>query len=102
MLVVILTQRPLKAVMRNSGEDVAACIRKGFSEMLEGMVSGARNMIGIGVATAAAGIIVGTISLTGIGFVMSELVELVSGGHVLAMLMLTAVLSLILGKGVSI
>ena len=99
MLVVILTQRPLKAVMRNSGEDVAACIRKGFSEMLEGMVSGARNMIGIGVATAAAGIIVGTISLTGIGFVMSELVELVSGGHVLAMLMLTAVLSLILGMG---
>jgi len=99
MLVVILTQRPLKAIMRNSGEDVAACIRKGFSEMLEGMVSGARNMIGIGVATAAAGIIVGTISLTGIGFVMSELVELVSGGHVLAMLMLTAVLSLILGMG---
>ena len=29
------------------------------------MIAGARNMIGIGVATGAAGIIVGTVSLTG-------------------------------------
>ncbi|MCH8168790.1 MAG: TRAP transporter permease, partial [Proteobacteria bacterium] len=99
MLVVILTQRPLKAVMRNSGEDVAACIRKGFSEMLEGMVSGARNMIGIGVATGAAGIIIGTVSLTGAHMIIGELVEFLSGGSLMIMLLLVAVMSLLLGMG---
>ncbi len=99
MLFVLLTQRPLKAIMRKTGEDIAGCLKDGFSDTLEGLISGARNMIGIGVATAAAGIIVGTISLTGIGFVMSEFVEFISGGHVLIMLLLTAVLSLILGMG---
>ena len=99
MLFVLFTQRPLKAIMRKTGEDLAGCLKQGFMDTMEGLISGARNMIGIGVATAAAGIIVGTISLTGIGFVMSEFVEFVSGGHVLIMLLLTAVLSLILGMG---
>lgn len=99
MLVVLITQRPLKAVLRKTGESLSGCFKDGITDTLEGMISGARNMIGIGVATAAAGIIVGTISLTGIGFVMSEFVEFVSGGHVLIMLILTAVLSLILGMG---
>jgi hypothetical protein len=56
-------------------------------------------MIGIGVATAAAGIIVGTVSLTGIGLVMTEVVELLSGGNLMLMLVLVAVISLILGMG---
>jgi TRAP transporter 4TM/12TM fusion protein len=99
MLFVLLTQRPLKAIIRKSGEDVAGCLKQGFSDVLEGLISGSRNMIGIGVATAAAGIIIGTISLTGIGFVLSEFVEFLSGGNVLIMLLLTAVLSLILGMG---
>jgi TRAP transporter 4TM/12TM fusion protein len=99
MIFVLLTQRPLKAILRKTGESVAGCFKDGFVDSLEGLISGARNMIGIGVATAAAGIIVGTISLTGIGFVMSEFVEFISGGHVLIMLILTAILSLILGMG---
>ena len=99
MLFVLLTQRPLKAIIRKTGEDVAGCLKDGATDTLEGLISGARNMIGIGVATAAAGIIVGTISLTGIGFVMSEFVEFISGGHILIMLILTAILSLILGMG---
>ncbi|MCH8001209.1 MAG: TRAP transporter permease [Proteobacteria bacterium] len=99
MLFVLLTQRPLKAIIRKTGESVAGCLKQGCMDTLEGLISGARNMIGIGVATAAAGIIVGTISLTGIGFVMSEFVEFISGGHILIMLILTAILSLILGMG---
>ena len=99
MLFVLLTQRPLKAILRKTGESIAGCIKDGIVDSLEGLISGARNMIGIGVATAAAGIIVGTISLTGIGFVMSEFVEFISGGNVLIMLFLTAILSLILGMG---
>ncbi|MCB1755400.1 MAG: TRAP transporter permease, partial [Gammaproteobacteria bacterium] len=57
------------------------------------------NMIGIGVATGAAGIIVGTVSLTGAHQVVGEFVEFLSGGSLIAMLLLVAVMSLILGMG---
>jgi len=99
LLVVLLTQRPLKALFKNSGEDLSKCLKQGFMDMLDGMIAGARNMIGIGVATAAAGIVVGTVTLTGVGGVMAEFVEFISGGQVLLMLIFTAILSLILGMG---
>ncbi len=99
MLFVLLTQRPLKAFLRKSGEDLGQCLRQGLDDTLNGLIAGARNMIGIGVATASAGIVVGTITLTGVGLVMAEFVEFISGGYVLLMLLFTAVLSLILGMG---
>ncbi len=99
MLVMLLTQKALKDLFHNTGESVATGLRHGLDDLLEGMISGARNMIGIGVATAAAGLVVGTITLTGVGLVMAEFVEFISGGYVLLMLIFTAVLSLILGMG---
>ncbi len=99
MLVVLLTQHPLKAMLRKGGDELSPLWRKGVTEMLDGLVSGSRNMIGIGVATAAAGIVVGTVTLTGVGLVMTELVELISGGNLLLMLIFTAIMSLILGMG---
>ena len=56
-------------------------------------------MIGIGVATAAAGIVVGTVTLTGIGLVMTEFVEFISGGNLMLILLFTAAISLLLGMG---
>ena len=97
MLVILLTQRPLFAFFRN--QDLAGTIRQGFNELIDGMIAGSRNMIGIGIATATAGIIVGTVSQTGVGLVMAELVEFLSQGNVMLMLIFTAVLSLILGMG---
>ena len=56
-------------------------------------------MIAIGVATGAAGVIVGTISLTGAHQVVGEFVEFLSGGNLMLMLVLVAIMSLILGMG---
>ena len=56
-------------------------------------------MTSVGIATATAGIIVGTVSLTGIGLVMTEIVEAVSGGNLMLMLIMTAIICLILGMG---
>ena len=98
MIFVMLTQRPIMAALRGRGAYVTA-LNLGFTDLVKGLEAGARNMIGIGVATAAAGIIVGTVSLTGIGLVMTEVVELLSGGNLMLMLVLVAVVSLILGMG---
>ena len=98
MIVVSLTQHPLKAWMRGTG-DYGGAFRRGAREWFDGMVSGSRNMIAIGVATGAAGVIVGTISLTGAHQVVGEFVEFLSGGNLMLMLILVAIMSLILGMG---
>lgn len=98
MIFVMLTQKPIISWFRGRDE-LGQAARQGVVDLIEGLATGARNMIGIGVATAAAGIIVGTVSLTGIGLVMTEIVELLSGGNLMLMLFLVAVISLILGMG---
>lgn len=98
MMGVVVTQRPLMAVARGERR-LGGFIGQGWRELMAGLDGGARNMIAIGIATAVAGIIVGTVSLTGIGQVMTELVDLLSGGNLLLMLVLVAALSLVLGMG---
>ncbi|MDU8913082.1 TRAP transporter permease [Aestuariicoccus sp. MJ-SS9] len=98
MIFILVTQRPILAVMRNAG-DIGVAFRQGFIDLLEGLVAGARNMIGIGIATATAGIIVGAVSQTGVGSALADVVEVLSGGNIMAILVLTAILSLILGMG---
>ncbi|MGI9437518.1 MAG: TRAP transporter permease, partial [Geminicoccaceae bacterium] len=98
MIFILVTQRPLFAFCRKIG-DVGTEARAGFADLLDGLVAGARNMIGIGIATATAGIIVGAVSQTGVGSALAEVVEVLSGGNILAILFLTAILSLILGMG---
>ncbi|WP_415919572.1 TRAP transporter permease [Tateyamaria sp. SN6-1] len=98
MLFILLTQNPLKAYFRGQG-DVIGQIKAGLSDIAEGMIAGARNMIGLAAAMGVAGIIVGAVTLTGIGQVMAEFVEFLSGGNLLAMLFFVAVISIILGMG---
>ena len=98
MIFIVITQRPLKAFFHKRGH-LSTEFKASAEELMEGLVAGSRNMIGIGVATATAGIVVGTVTLTGIGLVMTEFVEFISGGNVLLMLIFTAVISLILGMG---
>jgi TRAP transporter 4TM/12TM fusion protein len=98
LMFILVTQRPLFAFFRKQG-NLGAAVRVGLKDLFDGLVTGARNMIGIGIATAAAGIIVGTVTLTGIGLVMAELVEVVSGGNLIIMLVMVALISLVLGMG---
>ncbi len=98
LIFILVTQRPIFAFFRGSGQ-FAAATRQGLADLLNGLVTGARNMIAIGIATATAGIIVGTVTLTGVGLVMTELVEIVSGGNLMLMLIMVAVICLILGMG---
>ncbi len=98
MVFILLTQRPLFAYFRGEG-NCSAEFKRGAGELLDGLIFGARNMIGIGIATATAGIIVGAVSQTGVGSVLADLVEVLSFGNLLLMLILTAVLSLVLGMG---
>ena len=98
MVFILVTQRPLMAMFRGQSR-FATDVKDGLLDLIDGLVTGARNMIGIGIATATAGIIVGVVSQTGVGAALADVVEVLSGGNILAILALTAVLSLILGMG---
>jgi TRAP-type uncharacterized transport system fused permease subunit len=56
-------------------------------------------MVPIALATAVAGIVVGSITLTGLGQVLLDVVDTLANGNILIVLLLTAVISLILGMG---
>ncbi|HUG77076.1 MAG TPA: TRAP transporter permease [Burkholderiales bacterium] len=99
LIALMATQRPLTALFRKKkriGKEAA----RGLSDVVFGLNDGARNMISIAIATGTAGIIVGGITLTGLGFRMTDFVEVVSQGNVVLMLLFTAFVCLVLGLGV--
>ncbi|MEM8663127.1 MAG: TRAP transporter fused permease subunit, partial [Pseudomonadota bacterium] len=98
MIFIALTQHPIKSMLRG-GKAFAHSFYVGWDEFRRGMIAGSRNMIPIAVATGAAGIIVGTISLTGAHQVVSAFIEALAGGSLILMLILVAIMSLILGMG---
>jgi TRAP transporter 4TM/12TM fusion protein len=98
LVVILLTQKPLLALFRRQ-HGIRARLVAGWGDLIDALESGARNMIGIAIATAAAGIVVGTVSITGFGLVMTDLVETISAGNMIGMLFLVAIICLILGMG---
>ncbi|MBP6163402.1 MAG: TRAP transporter permease [Aliarcobacter sp.] len=98
LMVLMVIQHPFRAFLAK--EKLTKDIwLSGFVDILAGMISGAKNMVPIAVATALAGIIVGSITLTGLGQVLLEVVETLANGNIFAILILAAVISLILGMG---
>lgn len=68
--------------------------------VLEGLEAGARAALGVLVACACAGIIVGVVTLTGLGLKLASVLVDLAGGLLLPTLMLTMVASLLLGMGI--
>ncbi|PJG83114.1 TRAP transporter permease [Caviibacterium pharyngocola] len=98
LAVILITQRPLLSYFRKESVTKQQ-FTEGVHALIDGLETGARNMIGIGIATATAGIIVGVVSLTGFGVQLSGIIEVLSMGNIVLMLILVAIFSLILGMG---
>ncbi len=94
----LLTQKPLMAMARGRGGQSGLWM-EGARDLVDGLIAGARNMTGVAVAMAAAGIIVGVVSATGLGLLMTEIIQTLSGGSFFLMMLLTAGMCVILGMG---
>src|SRR5690606_2282083 len=104
LVIVVLLLEPVVRVLvlrarGGSPASVADELKIALTKLLRGMEFGARNMVGISVATAAAGIVVGMITLTGLGLRLAEIIDTIAGGRLFPMLLLAALTSLILGLG---
>ena len=69
-------------------------------EIVNGLESGARNVLGVVIACAAAGIIIGVVTKTGVGLKLASGLLALSGGMLLPTMFFTMITSLILGMGV--
>ncbi len=70
-----------------------------WKDINRALQSGAKGAVQVAAACAAAGVVVGVASLTGIGLRMSELIITLSGGNLFGALFLTGLGSIILGMG---
>ncbi|SNT76877.1 TRAP transporter permease [Paracoccus seriniphilus] len=98
IFVLLLTQKPLLALAHRRPVG-AALWQSGAEDLVSGLIVGARNMTGVAVAMAAAGIIVGVVSATGLGLLMTEIIQTLSGGSFFLMMLLTAGMCVVLGMG---
>ena len=74
--------------------------RMSFAEIVKGLETGARNVLGVLVACAAAGIIIGVVTKTGVGLKLASALLDLSGGLVLSSMFLTMITAILLGMGV--
>lgn len=83
---------------------VASFLRKSTRmkpiEIIRGLENGARNVLGVVIACAAAGIIIGVVTKTGVGLKLASGLLSLSGGNLLLTMFFTMITSLILGMGV--
>ncbi len=74
--------------------------RIGAREIIGGLESGARGAIGVLVATACAGIIIGVVTKTGLGLKLGEVLVDLANGNLILTLVFTMLTSIILGMGI--
>jgi len=99
LMLLMIVQHPFIRLFIKKEKISLKDISKGFSDIFFGMINGAKSMVPIALATAVAGIVVGSITMTGIGQVLIEVIEHISGNNILIILLLTAFTSLVLGMG---
>ncbi|MDC0529408.1 TRAP transporter permease [Candidatus Pelagibacter ubique] len=84
-------------VIKNKKFKVA--LKTWFNQTIVGFEKGALNMVGVGIAIATAGIIVGAVGSTGLSTNLIIVIESIAKDNVIILLFLTIILCLLLGMG---
>ncbi len=83
---------------------ICACARSStritFKQILQGLIDGSKGVLGVLIACATAGIIIGVVTKTGVGLKVATALLDLAGGKLLPAMFFTMITSLILGMGV--
>ena len=79
--------------------DFKVSLKIWFNETIIGFEKGALNMVGVGIAIATAGIIVGAVGSTGLSTNLIIVIETIAKDNIVILLFLTIILCLLLGMG---
>ena len=87
----------INRLFKKSGFKVG--LKTWFNETVVGFEKGALNMVGVGIAIATAGIIVGAVGSTGLSTNLIIVIETIAKDNIVILLFLTIILCLLLGMG---
>ena len=83
---------------------ICSCLRKStrisFGDVVKGLIEGSKGVLGVLIACATAGVIIGVVTKTGVGLKLATALLDLAGGHLLPAMFFTMITSLILGMGV--
>jgi len=71
----------------------------GWRNVFDALVDGARNTLSVAMACACAGIVIGCVTITGLGITFTEVVIVLAQSSLIAALVLTAIAGIVLGMG---
>lgn len=96
---------PMKAALAGIVISIATAMlrantRMTFMDIVDGLIKGARGALGVLIACASAGIIIGVVTKTGVGLKLASALVTISDGNFMILLFCTMITSLILGMGV--
>ena len=96
---------PMRAALYAIGLTiVCACMRKNtritFAQFINGLVEGSQSVLGVLIACASAGIIIGIVTKTGVGLKLATALLDLAQGKMIPAMFFTMITSLILGMGV--
>jgi TRAP transporter 4TM/12TM fusion protein len=89
----LIATLPVALMRRSTREGIA------WRTVLEALEGGARDALSVAMACACAGIVIGVISLTGLGITFTQIVIALSQNSLILALVLTAVAGIVLGMG---
>ena len=99
-IVTLLTVNLIKKLIGGSKDkDFINSLKEWYNQTITGFQKGAFNMVGVGVAIATAGVIVGAVGSTGLSTNLIIVVESLAKDNVVILILLTIVLCLLLGMG---
>ncbi len=80
---------------------ISRATRMSAMDLFAALESGVRNTVPVTVACACAGIIIGSVFVSGLGLKFTQSIIAASGGYLLVLLLLTAIASIVLGMGIT-
>jgi len=97
LLAVIIFYQEIRKSFQQ-GQSIKRALINSILLIGSGLQGGAKNMMAVGMACAAAGIIVGIVGM-GLGGMITQIVETLAAGNIFLLLLITAIASLLLGMG---
>ncbi len=99
LIFMLLTENVIISFFKKEKVNIITMLKSNINGLYEAMTTGAKNMVAIAIATGTAGIIVGSVALTGFGLSIGNLIDNLASGSLLITLILTAIICVILGMG---
>ncbi|KJV69158.1 TRAP transporter, 4TM/12TM fusion family protein [Candidatus Neoehrlichia lotoris str. RAC413] len=99
LIFMLLTYDTILIVFHKDFSQIPCVLWNSIKKVYEAMVAGSKSMLTIAMATGTAGLIVGTVALTGFGLSISIFIDTLANGSVFITLLMTAAICIILGMG---